>query len=376
MSELSDPADNVEKRQKLYASRCEGSSEAASQKLVQDFMAFPKSSEAKEEAGEEEKLSSLERKRKINRLSAQRKRVSERVQLDTLTDRYAQLSYRNEALKGDNDRLTKLISSLKGTLSEAKQEESSASVSQQKPSDRGAYLLEKLGMVEKIRQTFLAGVLEGHPATGSAAGSTTENPFVQTTNHPVAKVRGVDHTRQTLISVLHSVQQAQAPAPASVGVHVGNMFSAAAANQAAPQQWPVAQEISVSLHSQLLSALRAPAPPPPAPTASAAPNAMVLLQLLAVLSGSAGNAAQPNQAAVSNSVQIPNMNVASNYQGFQGVPAYNISQPASASGTISVCSQPTKFSLPSVTSQTPVGGSMNNAQVASLAAILQLLENR
>jgi hypothetical protein len=381
-TEISGATDGVEKRQKVHASRSEGSSAAESQKLVQDFMASLGSSVAKEEAGEEEKPSSLsneerkDRKRKINRLSAQRKRVRERVQLDTLTDRYAQLSYRNEALKGDNGRLNKLISSLKGTLSEAKQQESFASASQQQPVDRGAYLREKLGLVEKVRESLLASVLEGQPArlnrldpaTGSAAGSTTENPFVQTTNLLVAKVKVVDNTRQTLISVLDSVQQTQAPA--SVGVRVGKVFSAVAANQAASKQWPVAQENPVSFHSLLLSSLRAPASapaPPPAPTAAAAPKAMALLQLLA---------------------QIPNGNVASsNYQGFQGSP-YNVSQPASVSGAVSVCSQPTqasgcKISHPSgvaysttTTSQAPMGGSMNNAQAASLAAILQLLQNR
>jgi hypothetical protein len=417
-TEIPNPTYSAAKRQKVHASLREGSSEAAnrekqSQKLVQDFMASLETSGAdEEEAEEEEKNSSLsseekkDRKRKINRLSAQRKRVRERVQLDTLTDRYAQLSYRNEALKADNGRLNKLISSLKGTLSEAKLQESSSSASQQQQFDRGAYLLEKLGLVEKVRQSLLTSVLEGQPArlnsldptTGSAAGSTTENPFVQTTNLLVAKVKVVDHTRQTLLTVLQSVQQAQAPLPA-------------------PKQWPVAQENPVSFHSQLLSALRAPAsapapppPPPLAPTAAAAPNAMALFQLLAALGGNA----QPSQAAVANSAQIPNGNLTSNYRGFHGAPS-NISQPASVSGAVSVCSQPpqasgsgmmrlppthllplasnstqlphavttTKLPPPSVVasstttaSQAPVGGSINNSQVASLAALLQLIQNR
>jgi hypothetical protein len=437
-TEIPNTTYSVEKRQKIRASLGEGSSEAVnrekqSQKLVQDFMASLETSGANEEAEEEEKSSSLsneekkDRKRKINRLSAQRKRVRERVQLDTLTDRYAQLSYKNEALKGDNGRLNKLISSLKGTLSEAKQQESSASASKQKQQfDRGAYLLEKLGLVEKVRQSLLTSVLEGQPArlnsldptTGSAAGSTTENPFVQTTSLLAAKVKVVDRTRQTLITVLHSVQQTQAPL--CPGVSGGNMFSTVTSKQAAPKQWPKARENLVSFHSQLLSALRAPAsapappPPPSVPTAAAAPNAMVLFQLLAALGGSTGNA-HASQVAVANSAQIPNGNVAGNYQGFQGAPS-NILQPASVSGAVSACSQPpqasgsamirspptqrlslasnstqpphavtttTKLPPPSVavsstttTSQAPVGGSMNNSQVASLAALLQLLRNR
>jgi hypothetical protein len=417
---ISDTTDSVEKRQKVHDSSEDANRQTQSQKLVQDFMASLETSAGNREAGEEEKPSSLsdkekkDRKREINRLSAQRKRVRERVQLDTLTDRYAQLSYRNEALKADNDRLNKLISSLKGTLSEAKQQDSSASASQQQQFDRGVYLVEKLGLVEKVRQSLLASVQEGQPArlnsldpaTGSAAGSTTENPFEKTTNLLIAKVKVVDHTRQTLITVLHSVQQAQAPS--SAGVNVGNAFPAVVANQTAPKQWPVAQENPFSLHSQLLSALRAPAPPPPPPpppTAAAAPNAMVLLQLLAALGGSTGNA-QPSQ--------IPNRNVVSDYQRFQGAPS-NSSQPASMPGAFPVCTQPTQasgsgmmrspptpglssasnsthphhviatniISSPSVvassttrTSQAPVGGSANNAQVASLAALLQLLQNK
>jgi hypothetical protein len=381
-TEISHAADNVEKRQKVL-----GISEAASQKLVQDFMASLESSVANENAGEEEEPSSLsnekrkDRKRKINRLSAQRKRVRERVQLDTLTDRYAQLSYRNEALKGDNGRLNKLISSLKGTLSEAKQQESTAATSQQ---HRGAYLLEKLGLVEKVRKSLLTSVLEGQPealnsldlATGSAAGSTTENPFVQTTNLLVSKVKVVENTRQTLITVLRSVQQAQAPAP--VGVHAGNVRITVAANRAAPQRW---NENPASFHSHFLSTLQAPAStlaPPPPPTA---PNAMALLQLLAVLGGPTGNT-QPSQVAVSNSAQITSRNVVSNCQGFQG-PASNMLQPVTVSGAVSVCSQPTIISSPSFgascTTNTPqplVGESMNNAQAASLAAILHMLQNR
>jgi hypothetical protein len=418
-TEIPDTTYSVEKRQKVHASCREGSSEAAnrekqSQKLVQDFMASLQTSGVNEEAGEEDKSSSLsneekkDRKRKINRLSAQRKRVRERVQLDTLTDRYAQLSYRNEALKADNGRLNKLISSLKGTLSEAKQQESFTS--QQQKFDRGAYLLEKLGLVEKVRQSLLASVLEGQPArlnsldpaTGSAAGSTTENPFVQTTNLLVAKVKVVDHTRQALVTVLHSVQQAQAPSSAAVSG--GNIFSSLAAKQAAPKQWPAAQENTVSFNSQLLSALRAPAsapapPPASAPTAAAAPNAMILFQLLAALK------AQPSQAAVSNSAQILNGNGTSNYQGFQGVSS-NMSQPASVSGAVSaVCSQPPQASGSGMMRSPPPQGLMaasNNtqpthkipplsgapsstnamvqapvgSQVASLAALLQLLQNR
>jgi hypothetical protein len=147
-----------------------------------------------------------------------------------------------------------------------------------------------------------------------------------------------------------------------------------------------------------------------APTAAAAPNAMALFQLLAAL----GSNAQPSQAAVANSAQIPNGNLTSNYQGFHGALS-NISQPASVSGAVSVCSQPpqasgsgmmrlspthvlplasnstqlphavttTKLPPPAVVasstttaSQAPVGGSMNNSQVASLAALLQLIQNR
>jgi hypothetical protein len=387
-TEVSHATGSVEKRQKvLGCPREENSGATASQrKLVQDFMASLKSSVAKDEAGEGEQPSSLsneerkDRKRKINRLSAQRKRVRERVQLDTLTDRYAQLSYRNEALKGDNSRLNKLITSLKETLFEAKQRESSTVTSQQQPIDRSAYLLEKLGQVEKVRQSLIASVHEGQPArlnsldpaTGSAAGSTTDNPFVKTTNLLVAKVKDVDQTRQTLITVLKSVQQEEAPTPVSVGVNAGNVVSAIAINRAASQPWPVAQEIPVSLQSQLLSVLRAPAPPP-VPTPAAAPNAVALLQLLTVLGGSPGNA-QPNQVAVPN--------VARNYQGFQGAPS-NMTLPPPVSRAVSVCSQPTRISLSSDvascttnTSQMPVGGSTNNSQVMPLAAILHLLQKR
>jgi hypothetical protein len=393
-TEISHAADNAEKRQKVLGSSREESDKAASQKLVQDFLASFESSVAKERAGEEEEPSSLsneerkDRKRKINRLSAQRKRVRERVQLDTLTDQYAQLSYRNEALKGDNGRLSKLISSLKGTLSEAKQQESIATTSQQ---HRGAYLLEKLGPVEKVRQSLLTSVLEGQPArlnsfdpaTGSAASSTTENPFAQTTNLLVAKVKVAENTRQTLITALRSVQQAQTPALASASMHAGNVFTTVAANRAAPQRW---HENPASFHSHFLSALQAPAsapapPPPPPPAPAATNNAMALLQLLAVLGGSTGNA-QPSQVDVFNSAQIPNGNVASNCQGFQGAPL-NMLQPASVSGAVFVCSQPTRISPPSVvaacttnTPQPPVGGSMNNDQAVSLAAILQLLQSR
>jgi hypothetical protein len=119
----------------------------------------------------------------------------------TLTDRYAQLSYRNEALKADNDRLNELVSSLKGTFAEAKDLEAAAS--QRQPFDGISYLLEMIGLVEKLRQSLLTGILKGQPArlnsldpaTGSAAGIKTESPFVQTTNQLVEKVTVIEHTR-------------------------------------------------------------------------------------------------------------------------------------------------------------------------------------
>jgi hypothetical protein len=63
------------------------------------------------------------RKREINRKSAQRKRERERLQLDALTDRNAQVSYVNEALKADNTRLSQLLQSMRTILSSLKQQQ-------------------------------------------------------------------------------------------------------------------------------------------------------------------------------------------------------------------------------------------------------------
>ena len=113
------PEQSVPKMQKSEADRQE-----QSKKLVQKYMASlgPASEPPIAAAGKRSTLSvdeKKDRKRKINRLSAHRKRVRERVHFDTLTDRYAQINYRSEALKADNERLVKLVSSLKGTVNEA-----------------------------------------------------------------------------------------------------------------------------------------------------------------------------------------------------------------------------------------------------------------
>ena len=70
-----------------------------------------------------------------------------REQLDTLTDRYAQINYRSEALKADNERLVKLVSSLKGTVNEAEMARGTG-MSKETPTERSEYLLEKLNFVE------------------------------------------------------------------------------------------------------------------------------------------------------------------------------------------------------------------------------------
>jgi hypothetical protein len=192
-------------------------------------------------------------------------------------------------------------------------------------------------------------------------------------------------------------------------MNVGNLRSvvAAIANQAAPAPPPVTQANPVSFPSQL-SALGAPASAPPtAPTVTAAPNTMVLLKLLAALSKYSGTA-QPSQAAVCNIVaQIPNGNVASNFQGFLGATS-NFSQPTSRPGAASAYSQPAhalnmmssqplrgepgastssqpyrveiNSSQPhlfaSSTTAAPGGGSMNTTQVAALLQLLQSSQGR
>jgi hypothetical protein len=144
-----DSAKSPPKLQKSQSDRQE-----QSKKLVKNYMAsLGPDSHAPEASVSSEKSSTLsvdekkDRKRKINRLSAQRKRVRERVQLDTLTDRYAQINYRSEALKADNERLVKLVSSLKGTVNEAEMARDTG-MSKETPTERSEYLLEKLNFVE------------------------------------------------------------------------------------------------------------------------------------------------------------------------------------------------------------------------------------
>ena len=57
-----------------------------------------------------------ERKRLINRRSAQRKRQRERYQLETLTDQHSKLSQLNAVLAVDNDRLEKLAEKMKALM--------------------------------------------------------------------------------------------------------------------------------------------------------------------------------------------------------------------------------------------------------------------
>lgn len=101
---------------------CHTSHQYSHHPFISDFF-FPQRAPAKRSAipasSKKKPLSTMhmskeqrERKRLINRLSAQRKRQRDRNQLDTLTDQQGIAHYLNESLQLDNERLTQLTQQL------------------------------------------------------------------------------------------------------------------------------------------------------------------------------------------------------------------------------------------------------------------------
>lgn len=77
----------------------------------ESFAKEPLSNSASKNANNHKKMTPerLERKREINRLSAQRKRVRERLLLDQLSSQHAELTAQNQALARDNDHLEEVL---------------------------------------------------------------------------------------------------------------------------------------------------------------------------------------------------------------------------------------------------------------------------
>mmetsp|Transcript_27420 Transcript_27420/g.75558 ORF Transcript_27420/g.75558 Transcript_27420/m.75558 type:complete len:535 (-) Transcript_27420:737-2341(-) len=140
-----------------------------------------------------------ERKRMINRLSAQRKREKERYQLDTLTDEHSKLSYLNATLQADNSRLEKLRDQLRLLLVVHQQQRGAAS--------QGVMM--KLDTLEQVRAAVLQCAEEPAPskATIYDACSTVEqeanwpaSPFLQTTEALKEKLSVLDTSKVCLMT--------------------------------------------------------------------------------------------------------------------------------------------------------------------------------
>lgn len=137
-----------------------------------------------------------ERKRMINRLSAQRKRERERNQLDSLTDRQTRLKFLNTSLDTDNGRLEKLKKKL-------------AAVSLQHPPAGMApsQISLKIDCLENVKnaiksfsmENMTQKTLEDASAAREAADvKKTDDPFFQTSEYLKKQIRLMDATEKVL----------------------------------------------------------------------------------------------------------------------------------------------------------------------------------
>ena len=251
-----------------------------------------------------------ERKREINRLSAQRKRVRERAMLDTLTDRYAQLNYLNEALKADNSRLQKIIGSLREILATKDPQQPDASSTGQVKA-----IIDKISIIDKVRTILHDYAEQGQPArltgvdplTGSAARSDT-NPFLQTSHDLREKVKIMAGVREALMAKLRQLLQGGAvvpnpPAPpvnppvAAMNPVLALLSGSVAVQNTVNAQAPQVQPSMAGLLHQLVAAQQQQ------PVAAPAQVSADQNQLLASLASLAGAVNPPRQQAASAPLQ-------------------------------------------------------------------------
>jgi len=148
-----------------------------------------------------------ERKRTINRLSAQRKRARERNLLDSLTDQFSKLAYINSNLEADNKRLEKL-----------KQKLSAIIPAMHQPMDASSQVMMKIDTVERLRSSLSEAMEEAmpshatayDPSTGMPDVKASENPFSRTTEYLKEKLNVLETSKQLILrSALNPPQQQQ-----------------------------------------------------------------------------------------------------------------------------------------------------------------------
>ncbi|KAL7563043.1 hypothetical protein ACA910_013563 [Epithemia clementina (nom. ined.)] len=180
-----------------------------------------------------------ERKRLINRMSAQRKRQRERYQLDTLTDQNTKFSLVNSTLAADNDRLEKLqekvrtILVLHNTVNTQRQGSQGQLPQVVSPPLSSAT---KLNILELLRSAFMGCMASFQPSkllepwdppeiatqtaggarstaggepNAAAGGEQGESPLVRTTRFLKDKLEQLDSASQSVVQESVREQQQQ-----------------------------------------------------------------------------------------------------------------------------------------------------------------------
>lgn len=216
-----------------------------------------------------------ERKRKINRLSAHRKRIRERDLIDTLSGQLKELASANEALKAEGDQLRTLLLSARNLPSNG----GAVAASQEPPSALAP--AQKISAPQQQQGATVSSAPNNHPQHQVQALFHFQTlASQQLPPHPSASVNPIQQQLYALLALItqtqnDSVLQALPPPPAQLSSLQEQLQ---ALNQqmdtAAPQQ----AVLSIYIQDLLQSVVNAGDPVPAQPEASL-PSLQQLLQL-------------------------------------------------------------------------------------------------